>query len=517
MAGPRWRTLADTALRRPAEAEPIEPGRLRAYWALNRAIAVGAIVFDLGLWLALRDDPRLVPSTLDTFAAINLPILAILLGLAHHQHGRDTPNPLAMAAGITITMATVLVWIQVSGTLSSYFVVAGAMLVVLNRALLDWSMGVVGIVVLLVLHLGAFGLEELGVLDRAPLFRADAGPIYASAAMRWSVMGSLTTVYLATWMGANTLIATLRRTERALDRAERRLAAAADFARQGRLTGAKLAGYHLQELIGRGGMAEVYRAVRGRRDSEPVAIKVVHPFLVDDETIVARARREAALAARLPPGVTAAVREVHLAGPGERLVVLEYLEGEDLAALLRRRQRLPPDQAVAMLASLCDAVTAVHAAGIIHRDLKPHNLFVVADGSVRVLDFGVARATDDDALTRATAVLGTPGYMAPEMMTSGAAAVGIEADIYALGVIAYQVLTGTRPVDETASAMTSEPTAPGRDAGPTPPGRLVPDVPPALDAVILQALSPVPASRPSSAAELAAALRRACPPPAAAR
>jgi serine/threonine-protein kinase len=107
--------------------------------------------------------------------------------------------------------------------------------------------------------------------------------------------------------------------------------------------------------------------------------------------------------------------------------------------------------------------------------------------------------------------------MAPEMVHEGAAAVGVEADIYALGVIAYQVLTGTRPVDDTASAMTSAPTAPERDLGPVPPSRLAPDVPPALDAVILQALSHQPSMRPASATALAAALRQACPAVAAAR
>jgi serine/threonine-protein kinase len=407
-----------------------------------------------------------------------------------------------LGAVITLLIATVVVWIQATGTLSSYFMVAAAMLVVSNRALLTWSMGVVSVGAVLALHGGSFVLEELGVLSPAPLFRAGAGPVYQSPELRWSVIGSVSSVYVATWMGANVLIATMRRTERALASAQRRLAAAADFAREGRLTGKSLAGYALLELIGRGGMAEVYRAVpAARRGGDPVAVKVVHPFLVDDETIITRARREAALASRLPGTVTAAVREVHLAGPGERLVVLDYLDGEDLAALLRRRHHLPLDEAIALLVAICHAVHAVHGAGIVHRDLKPHNLFVLSDGSVRVLDFGVARADGDEALTRATALLGTPGYMAPEMLSGGAAAVGVEADVYALGVIAYQALTGQRPTPMVDPLVTP--------VAPPPPSHVVPGLPEDLDVVLALALAHSPTARYRSAADLAIDLERA--------
>jgi len=231
-------------------------------------------------------------------------------------------------------------------------------------------------------------------------------------------------------------------------------------------------------------------------------VKVLHPFLVEDTIVLQRARREASLASRLPSSVTAAVREVHLNGPGERIVVLDYLDGEDLASILRRRVRLPADEAVPLLAAICQAVAAVHGAAITHRDLKPHNLFVLRDGSIRVLDFGVARADDDGALTQASMVLGTPGYMAPETVIHGAAIAGPEADIYALGVIAYQVLTGERPLPVSRDAS-----SPSTDL--LPPSRRIPGLPADLDIVIALALARDPRRRYASAAELGADLTRA--------
>ncbi|HUQ02328.1 MAG TPA: serine/threonine-protein kinase [Kofleriaceae bacterium] len=501
MAGPapretRWRTLVDLALARPA-TDTLEAHRVNAYWSLVRLIALTAVVFDVGLWFALRDTAGLSAGAIDAFVGINIPLLGCLALLGHTQRERATPSPLPVAIAVVLAQATVVVWIEVTGSLSSYFLVAGAMLIVVQRAFLSWTMGVVSLVTVLAMHGGAFALEELGVLGRAPLFRDGAGPLYATASMRWSVMSSIASVYGMTWLGANVLIAAMRRTERALASAERRLAAVAEVAREGRLTGKRVAGYTLLEVVGRGGMAEVYRAVpTGKADAEPVAIKVLHPYLVEDATVLQRARREASLAGRLPSSVTAAVREVLLNGPGERIVVLDYLDGEDLAALLRRRTRVPALEAIPLLEAICKAVAAVHAAGITHRDLKPHNLFVLRDGTIRVLDFGIARADDDAALTQASAILGTPGYMAPEAVQHGAAIAGPAADVYALGVIAYQLLTGERPLPVSRDASTPA-------VEPIPPSKRVPELPHDLDVVIALALARDPRHRYTSAAELA--------------
>ncbi len=500
-----WRTLLARAATRPAIDEPLDAVHLRGFWAMTRAMAVIAFVFDIGLWLSLRGDPHIEPRTVDTFAAINLPALALMFALGRAAAHRQVP---AVVPALTMLLAhlTVVVWVQATGTLSSYFMVAGAMLVAAHRALLSWTMGVASLGILLALHGGAVALEELGVLARAPLYTSAPGAVYDAGAMRASVFLSIASVYGMTWLGGNLLVANLRATQRALDNAERRLAAAADNVREGRLTGHTVAGYRLHEVIGRGGMAEVYRGVRAGEaaaTAPAVAVKVMHPHLVDDEHLVARLRREAMLASRLPPAVTAAVREVHLAGPGERVVVLDLLHGEDLAARLRRLRKLPVDDAVALLVAICAAVEVVHAAGIVHRDLKPHNLFLLDDGTVRVLDFGIARARDDqESLTQTAAVLGTPGYIAPEMAEAGAAALGPEADVYALGVIGFQLLTGERPA---ALESTS-----GRSSGDAPrPARLVPAVGPALDAVIALAMARSPSRRYRTVAAFAADLAHA--------
>ncbi len=508
-----WRTLVMRAAIRPAADEPLDAARMRGFWALARIIATLAFLIDVGLWLGLRAEPHIDARTLDAFAAINLPVLAVLYAMGRRHAGRPI-GPLSIVAGMALAQLSVVVWIQVTGTLSSYFMVAGAMLVAAHRALLSWSLGVISLALLLALHGGAFALEELGVLERVPLFRAAPGPVYDAATIRASVILSIASVYVMTWLGANLLVATLRHTERALMTAERRLAAATEGAREGRLSGQVVAGFLLDDVIGRGGMAEVYRGTRaGEPTAAAVAVKVVHPHLVDDQHLLARVRREAKLAARLPASVTATVREVHLAGPGERVVVLDYLDGEDLAARLRRRRRLPLDEAGALLLAVCGAVEVIHKAGIVHRDLKPHNLFLLDDGSVRVLDFGVARSDDDqDSLTHTAAVLGTRGYMAPEMAEAGADAVGPEADVYALGVVAFQILTGERPTESAISGSAS-----GSGERPTPrPSQHAPDLGSAIDAVIALAMARSPSRRyrtvTAFAADLARALAGTLPP-----
>ncbi len=504
----RWRALLARAAGRPPFDEPMDAAGQRGFWAMGGVIALVAILVDISLVLSLRGDPRLDRDTLHTFAAINLPVLLGLLVTCRLSEGRARGLPM-ITVGLVATHLSVMVWIQITGTLSSYFMVAAAMLVAAHRALLSWTVGALSLGVLFALHGGAFLLEEAGVLTRAPLFLSAPGPVYETASMRWSVLLSITSVYAMTWMGANVLVWSLRTTERALASAERRLAAVAEGVREGRLTGRTIGGYHLLDVIGRGGMAEVYRGERvgdggargGRAAREVLAIKVVHPHLVDDDDLLARVRREAQIAARLPASVTPAVRDVQLAGPGERYVVLDHLDGEDLAALMRRRGRLPADEAIALLASACHAVDAVHAVGVVHRDIKPNNLFVLPGGDVRVLDFGIARADDrGESLTRHDIVLGTPGYIAPEMLT-GHAAVGPEADVFALGVVAYQLLTGERP-------FPAEPTAPVTRDTP-PPSRHDPTLPAGLDAVLALALAAVPARRYRSAGELAVDLQRA--------
>jgi serine/threonine-protein kinase len=204
----------------------------------------------------------------------------------------------------------------------------------------------------------------------------------------------------------------------------------------------------------------------------------------------------------VPASIGPALLGVRLGGPGDRYLVMEYLRGEDLAGLLRRRGKLPAAEAAALIAAAAGVVGALHERGIVHRDLKPHNLFVVdaAAPALRLLDFGIARGADDAELTTAAQIVGTPGYIAPEHLY-GAVRLGPEADVYALAVIAFQLVTGQRPfpaADQNATPV--EPiTATAVD----------PALPAGLDAVFTLALARAPAERPASVAAFADLFRAA--------
>jgi tRNA A-37 threonylcarbamoyl transferase component Bud32 len=483
------RRLFLRAFGRPEMAEPLTAEQRAWFYRFALMVACLAITVDLGMGALLSRDPRIDAGVLWTFVGINVPILvAIVLGsswlLRGPARGDRALIPLIVAAQVTV-----MVWIQVTGTLTSYFVVAGALLAGFHRAVLAWRYGAISMGAIAAMHLGAFLLEEAGVLPRAPLFLEGPGPVYGSLGMRWSVMMSLLSVYGLTWAGMNILVTTLRETEGALARAERKLAEVAEGARHGRLTGRRLGDqWDLLEVVGRGGMGEVYRAVNDLTREE-VAIKVLHPHLADDATMLARFRREADVASRVPASIGPALLGVRISGPGDRFLVMEYLRGEDLAALLRRRGKLPGAEAAALIDAAAEVIGALHDRGIVHRDLKPHNLFVVdaAAPSLRLLDFGIARGADDAELTTAAQIIGTPGYIAPEHLHDGNAKLGPEADVYALAVIAFQLVTGQRPEAAADTALDT----------------------PGLDAVFTLALARAPGDRPSSVRELAEAFRAA--------
>ncbi len=204
----------------------------------------------------------------------------------------------------------------------------------------------------------------------------------------------------------------------------------------------------------------------------------------------------------MPATIAPALLDARLAS-GDRYLVMEYLRGEDLAGLLRRRRRLPLAEAAALIDACAAVIGALHQRGIVHRDLKPHNLFIVDSSgpSVRVLDFGIARGERDVELTTDAQVVGTPGYIAPEHLAGGRARLGPEADVYALAVIAFQLITGQRPFPAgDRSAAPAEPVAATS---------IDPGLPAGLDAVFALALAKVPAERPPTALAFAALFRQA--------
>jgi len=278
-------------------------------------------------------------------------------------------------------------------------------------------------------------------------------------------------------------------------------------------TGAVIGGrYRLERRVASGGMASVWEAhddVLARK----VAVKVLHPHLGADEQFVARFRREAVAAARLAHPSIVAIYDTCSEG-GTEAIVMELVRGTTLRTELDRRGRFAPADAAHVVAEVADALAAAHAAGIVHRDVKPANVLLSADGRALVADFGIAKAADGLDLTGTDTTLGTAKYLAPEQVDPSLGALDARADVYAAGVILYELLTGTPPFVADTEAGTAFARL-HRD--PTRPSEAVPDLDPALEAVVLRAMARRPEARFADAAELRDALRDAArgvaPPP----
>ena len=266
--------------------------------------------------------------------------------------------------------------------------------------------------------------------------------------------------------------------------------------------------YVIGRVLGRGGMGVVYEA-RHQKLQQSVAVKVLREDLLDDRESTARFEREARAAARLSSPHTARIYDVDATPAGVPYIVMEYLEGHDLAATLTARGgALPVAEAVDWVLQACAAMAEAHAAGIVHRDLKPSNLFAAENVAnaplVKVLDFGISKITIDhleENLTSDTTVLGTPHYMAPEQVTAGK--VDGRTDLWALSVILYRALTGELPFQAPtatalAVAIATEPPTPIADRGAA--------LPPELAQVVMAGLSKRAEDRPASVQALAAAI-----------
>ncbi|HEV8565990.1 MAG TPA: protein kinase [Actinoplanes sp.] len=257
--------------------------------------------------------------------------------------------------------------------------------------------------------------------------------------------------------------------------------------------------YRLDERIAGGGMGDVWRGtdeVLGRT----VAVKILLPALLDEPGFAERFRGEARTMATINhPGVV----DVYDYGSDQQLafLVMEYVEGDALSRTLSRVGRLTPARTMALVAQAADALQAAHANGIVHRDVKPGNLLVRPNGTLVLTDFGIARSALVGQLTVAGSVLGTASYISPEQ-ASGAVATAAS-DVYALGVVAYQCLSGHRPFDgatpiEIAMKHVRETPRP-----------LPADIPPAVRAIVDRALAKDPAARWPTAAAMAVVARQA--------
>lgn len=271
--------------------------------------------------------------------------------------------------------------------------------------------------------------------------------------------------------------------------------------------------FRILQRIGSGGMGAVYKAEQPEMNRF-VAIKILHPKYVSRPDLVSRFRREARAMSHLSHPNTARVFMYGQLEDGACYIVMEYLEGKNLAQVTRAEGMLQPGRAGNIMVQVCGALEEAHRQGMVHRDLKPENIFLTNQGGIadfpKVLDFGLAKVTQREMrpgsliLTQEGMVFGTPEFMSPEQARGQS--LDARSDIYSLGCILYEMLTGKLPFD---ASQPMDYLALQIRGTPIPLGQRVPGLtfPPGLEAVVMQALEKDPARRYPSAADFAMALR----------
>ena len=255
--------------------------------------------------------------------------------------------------------------------------------------------------------------------------------------------------------------------------------------------------YRIISLLGRGGMGEVYRAT-DLTLSQPVALKFLPDSGPDHQRGLERFHSEVRIARQVSHPNVCRVYDVGEAD-GMPYISMEYVDGEDLASLLQRIGRLPADKALEIARKICAGVAAAHDKGVIHRDLKPANIMLDRRGNVVVMDFGLAAVADQ--LRGAEARSGTPAYMAPEQLRGEQ--VSAKSDIYALGMVLYEIFTGKRAYDAASMAELIRMQESGQI---TSMSSIAAEIDPAVEKAIRRCLDPDPARRPATALTVAAAL-----------
>ena len=227
------------------------------------------------------------------------------------------------------------------------------------------------------------------------------------------------------------------------------------------MEGERFGRYLLLELLGRGGMGEVWRAHDTVTD-RTVALKRLRSHLADDPAFTARFRRECAVAARISDPHIVAILDVGEID-GRLYLAMQLVDGADLGALIERDGPLPPERAVHVVEQLAAALDAAHREGLVHRDVKPSNALVTATGATYLTDFGIARADEDTAVTTAGTTVGTLAYMAPERFDD--APLDGRVDVYALACVLHEALTGQKPFPVTGRSRSCRRTCAPRRRG----------------------------------------------------
>jgi serine/threonine protein kinase/tetratricopeptide (TPR) repeat protein len=265
-------------------------------------------------------------------------------------------------------------------------------------------------------------------------------------------------------------------------------------------TGSTFAGrYHIVEELGKGGMGRVYRAI-DKKLNEEVALKLIRPEIARDERTLERFQNELKIARKISHRHVGRMYEL-MEEKGVHFITMEYVAGQDLRGLIRQTGQLTARKAISITTQVLGGLAEAHRLGVVHRDLKPSNIIVDREGSARIIDFGIARATATKGITGAGAIIGTPEYMSPEQVEGKPA--DPRADLYALGVILFEMVTGRPPFEgETPLAVAVQ----HKTDPPPDPRALAPQIPAELGRVILRSLEKDRDKRYQSSEEFLAAL-----------
>lgn len=438
---------------------------------------------------------------------VNTPLIAVdlVLGLLiwKGSFGITALHRMTIAC-LLLEAASTLLGIWAWGTVGSQMVVFGYALVLVYRATFGFQAGAIAFAVILVGHWGIALAEIGGYLTPQPIFRGAPSPHYATTNGHLGVMVTQSIMLVIIFTVSNWMVARLRHKERTI-RFLRESLAVSEQGKIGRHTGRTLRDtYVVGSLIGVGGMGEVYRG-HHRRTRRPLALKMLHPHLVDDATLLARFRREAEVTGRLGNPHIVQILDVDR-DDDTPFMALELLDGEHLGDRLARDGQLALDEVVEIIRQLASGLSVAHAAGIVHRDLKPENVFLCRGSrlQLKILDFGISKIRNDvTAITQDATLLGTPDFMSPEQARGEIDAIDARSDVFALAGIAYLAITGRRPF-----AASSVPALLRRicDEEPLPPERLRPDLPAATATVLALGLAKRASERFADATAFSSAL-----------
>ena len=253
--------------------------------------------------------------------------------------------------------------------------------------------------------------------------------------------------------------------------------------------------YEILAQLGEGGMGAVYKALDRELD-RVLAVKLIRDRYANEPAMLTRFKRELVLARQITHRNVIRIFDLGVAD-GMRFISMEYVEGRTLSAMLKERGKFPPAEAVGFVRQICEGLVVAHKEGVIHRDLKPSNVMIDREGRVVIMDFGIARAVDRSTLTNTGSIIGTPVYMSPEQAQG--ATLDARSDLYTLGIIFYELLTGELPF-KADNLMTTLLMRCQQD--PVPPNQVDPAVPPALNKIILKAMAREADKRYQNASEM---------------